>query len=80
MFARILIVAFIATVLTWSALTRASEGAGSTRNHVVEPTETLWSIAVEEYGGDPRAAVWRIQKANKLGDTLLRPGQQLVLP
>ena len=80
MFVRIVIVAFIATLLTWSALTRASEGAGQPRQYVVQPSDTLWSIATREYGGDPRAAIWRIEQANDVHQSLLRPGQVLVLP
>jgi LysM repeat protein len=46
----------------------------------VEPGDTLWKIAVDQYGGDPREAVWRIRERNGLDDPLIRPGQLLVLP
>ncbi len=80
MFVRILIIAFLSLVLAWSALTRTSEGAGPPRRYVVQPADTLWSIASREYGGDPRSAIWRIERANHLRASLLRPGQVLVLP
>jgi len=80
MFARLVLVAFLVTVLAWSVLARVSEGAGAGEPYRVRPGETLWSIAVEHYGGDPRAAVWRLQRANELGDGVLTPGQVLRLP
>jgi hypothetical protein len=79
MFARMIIVVAAAT-LAWAMLARPSEGAGPERSYVVRPTDTLWSIAAQRYGGDPRDAVWRIRERNGLEGTLLRPGQRLVLP
>jgi LysM repeat protein len=46
----------------------------------VRPADTLWSIASSHYGGDPRAAVWRLERRNHLSGTTLVPGQRLVLP
>lgn len=80
MFARVLLVTFLVTVLAWSILARGSEGAGSGSAYRVEPGDTLWSIAERHYGGDPRRAVWRLQRENGLGDGTLVPGQVLRLP
>jgi nucleoid-associated protein YgaU len=80
MFARVLVVTFLVTVLAWSILARGSEGAGSGRAYRIESGDTLWSIAVRHYGGDPRRAVWRIQRENGLGDEPLVPGQVVQLP
>jgi nucleoid-associated protein YgaU len=80
MFARFVLVAFLVTVLAWSVLARGSEGAGAGQPYRVRPGDTLWTIAVEHYGGDPRAAVWRLEHANKVPDGILRPGQVLRLP
>jgi nucleoid-associated protein YgaU len=59
---------------------RPSRGASPEARHVVRPGETLWAIAVERYGGDPRAAVWRIEQRNGLTGGVLEPGTVLYLP
>jgi LysM repeat protein len=79
MFVRAVVVA-VAIALAWAMLARPSVGAGPEQSYVVEPTDTLWSIAVRRYAGDTREAVWRIRERNGLEGTLLRPGQRLVLP
>ena len=80
MFARFILIAFLVTVLAWSVLARVSEGAGAGRSYRVEPGDTLWSIAVRHYGGDPRAGVWRLQRENGLTGSMLIPGQVVRLP
>jgi hypothetical protein len=80
MFARVLLVTFLVTVLAWSILARGSEGAGVGRSYRVEPGDTLWSIAALHYGGDPREGVWRLQRANDLEDGTLIPGHVVLLP
>jgi LysM repeat protein len=48
---------------------------------VVEPGDTLWSIASRALPGvDPRLAVDRIVRLNRLPETIVFPGQRLVLP
>jgi len=48
---------------------------------VVQPGDTLWSIAAGAAGTeDVRAVVDRIQELNGLQGTLLMPGQTLELP
>lgn len=47
---------------------------------VVAPGDTLWSIAVAHYAGDPRPRVEAILRANRLSSPLLAPGQALQLP
>jgi LysM domain-containing protein len=79
MFARVLILAVVAA-LAWAMLARPSEGAGPERTYVVQPADTLWSIAAARYSGDPRDAIWRIRERNGLEGTIIRPGQRLVLP
>lgn len=80
MFVRILLTAFLITVLAWSVLARGSEGAGAGEPYRVRPGDTLWSIAASHYRGDPRQAVWRLRRENDLGGAGLRPGQVLRLP
>jgi len=79
MFVRIVIVVGVFLVL-WSVFVRPSEGAGREQVYVVQPADTLWTIAAGRYAGDPREAIWKIQRRNGLDDTLLVPGQRLVLP
>jgi LysM repeat protein len=79
MFARIALVALIA-VVAWATFVRPSESAGPERTYVVQPADTLWSIAAEHYAGDPRAAIWKLQQRNGLETAMLHPGQELVLP
>lgn len=80
MFARVLLVTFLVMVLAWSILARGSEGAGTGRSYRVDSGDTLWSIAVSHYGGDPREGVWRLQRENDLQGGTLVPGQVLLLP
>ena len=80
MFVRVLLVAFLVTVLAWSVLARGSEGAGTGQAYRVQSGDTLWSIAVRHSGGDPREGVWRLQRENGLTGGALVPGQVLRLP
>jgi nucleoid-associated protein YgaU len=80
MFARFLLIAFLVTVLAWSVLAHGSEGARAGEAYRVRPGDTLWLIAARRYGGDPRQAVWRLQRENGLSGATLIPGQVLVLP
>ena len=56
MFGKILLIAALA-LIAWAALARASHGAGPEQRYTVKPGDTLWSIAVSHYAGDPRDAV-----------------------
>ncbi|MBA2361405.1 MAG: LysM peptidoglycan-binding domain-containing protein [Actinobacteria bacterium] len=80
MFVRIILTAFLTTVLAWSVLTRVSEGAGAGQPYRVHAGDTLWTIASQHYGGDLRQGVWAIQRENDLADAQLTPGQILLLP
>jgi len=46
----------------------------------VRPGDTLWTLAVKHYAGDPRDAIFRIDRRNHLGGSVLVPGERLVLP
>jgi nucleoid-associated protein YgaU len=71
--------ALLALALAFSNA-RAAGGAGPELHYVVEPGDTLWSIAAERYGGDPREGVWRLRERNGLGSAALTPGTVLYLP
>lgn len=81
--------ALLATiVLVLSLAGRALGGSigpdeGSPRPHVlVEPGETLWSIARAHIGpeGDPRPYIQEIRDLNELDTSAIAAGQRLVLP
>ena len=79
MFGRLVVlVGILAVAVAFGA--RTSDGAQRGEQYVVQRGDTLWSIASDHYGGDVRAAVFRLQKQNGLRGTLLVPGQRLVLP
>jgi LysM repeat protein len=78
-FARIAIVLLTAALL-WAVLARDTGASGEARRYRVQPGDTLWSIAVETYAGDPREGVWRLERRNGLTRTTIVPGQVLVLP
>ena len=73
----------ICLLLAMTALLLApshSSGAGTPGSHVVRPGETVWSIALARYEGDPREHVSAIVDANALDGAMIRVGQRLVLP
>ena len=79
MFPRFLIL-LTAIALVVGVYARPSGSAGKPQTYVVRPADTLWSIATSHYGGDPRGAVWRLERQNHLHGTTLVPGQRLILP
>ncbi len=79
MFVRLIVIGLIA-VVAWAGFAHTSEGAGPEHVYVVQPADTLWSIAAPHYAGDPREAIWELQERNGLAGTTLTPGQRLILP
>jgi LysM repeat protein len=79
MFVRLALVLAI-TALAVGLAARPSGSAGKPVRYVVQPTDTLWSIAAKHYAGDPREGVWQLQRRNHLQGTTLVPGQRLLLP
>ena len=78
MFGRFLILAALGIFL-WAAFARSSDASGPERRYVVQPYDTLWSIAASGYN-DPRQGVWEIKERNGLRGATIVPGQVLVLP
>jgi LysM repeat protein len=74
----VVIVALLAVAVAWGA--RRSDGAGTEQTYVVQAGDSLWSIAVAHYGGDPREGVWRLEERNHLAGAVVRPGERLRLP
>jgi LysM repeat protein len=79
MFARALLT-LLAAAVVWAVVARGSHASSPGVVYTVKPADTLWSIAERRYAGDPRAAVWKIERANGLTATALRPGQRIRLP
>lgn len=79
MFVRLAIVVLVAALAVGLAA-RPSGSAGKPVSYVVQPSDTLWSIAAKHYAGDPREGIWKLQHRNGLHGTMLVPGQRLVLP
>ena len=79
MFGKVLLIAVSALVI-WGVVARASSGAGPERVYVVKPHDTLWSIAVKAYGGDPREGIWKLEQANHLAGATIVPGERLRVP
>ena len=78
MFGRVLILVAVG-VLLWAAFARTSDASGPERRYVVQPYDTLWSIASLR-SADPRQGVWEIKERNGLRGATIVPGQVLVLP
>jgi nucleoid-associated protein YgaU len=79
MFVRVVLL-FTALALIVAVAARQSSGAGHPQRYRVRAGDTLWSIATAHYAGDPRDAVWRIERRNHLDGVALEPGEVLVLP
>jgi LysM domain len=79
MFPRVVVLA-LAVALLVGYFARPSGGAGSERIYVVRPGDTLWSIAARTGAGDPRGAVWALQRRNDLVGWTIVPGQRLIVP
>jgi LysM domain len=77
---RSLVVLTAALAVLLLALARPSSGSGREERYVVRAGDTLWELAADRYGGDPRAGVWRIGERNGLPGTGLQAGMILYLP
>ncbi len=62
------------------AVARPSSGSGTEERYVVRAGDTLWELASDRYGGDPREGVWRIRERNGLHAAVLQAGMILYLP
>jgi len=79
MFAKVAVLATLALV-GWGVAARPLGAHGQKALYHVQPYDTLWTIASDHYAGDARAAVWRIERANRLSGPTIRPGEVLLLP
>ncbi len=73
-------VALLGALVCWSVVAWPSGAHGDKATYRVRPYDTLWTIAAKTYGGDPRAGIWKIEKANHLAGATIVPGQRLQIP
>jgi hypothetical protein len=78
-FGRIVLVALVA-LLVWAVFARDTGAGPQPRYHRVQPGDTLWSIALAHFAGDPREGVWKLESRNALQGSTIVPGQRLLLP
>jgi LysM domain len=79
MFVKFISVAGLLAVVL-SVVAHSSRGGGHAQIYRVKPYDTVWSIATAHYAGDPRAAIWKIERRNRIVDAVLTPGERIVLP
>jgi hypothetical protein len=79
MFVKLAVTVAFALVL-WAVLARDSGAGGPERSYRVDAGDTLWSIAVTHFAGDPREGVWELRERNGLEGSTIVPGQRLTLP
>ncbi len=71
----------VAALAVMLALSRGAQGGGVGTTVVVQPGDTLWSIAAERYpGDDTRARVDQIEQLNHLSSPVIEAGETLHLP
>ena len=70
----------VAALLLWALFAGETGAGGPERQYRVKPGDTLWSIAVKTFPGDPREGVWELKERNRLDSATIVPGQVLVLP
>ena len=78
MFGRLILVVALSLFL-WASFARSSDASGPEQRYIVQPADTLWSIAAARYG-DPREGVYELRERNRLAGTTILPGQVLILP
>jgi LysM repeat protein len=77
-----MLMASLASAVLFTTASRASNpDTGPAPTVVVQPHDTLWSIATRTAPHrDPYAAVAELQRLNNLSDYVVHPGETLVLP
>ena len=76
-----LLLAILALVLVIGLRTApASQGGQEPQSYIVQPGDSLWSIATATGTGDPRDRVGQIEELNGLAGSTIQAGQTLLLP
>jgi nucleoid-associated protein YgaU len=71
----------VAALAVMLALSRVAWGGEAAATVVVQPGDTLWTIAAERYpGDDTRARIDEIERLNNLSSPVIAVGETLRLP
>jgi LysM repeat protein len=71
----------VAALAVMLALSRVAQGDEAAATVVVQPGDTLWTIAAERYpGDDTRARIDEIERLNDLSSPVIVVGETLRLP
>jgi nucleoid-associated protein YgaU len=71
----------VAALAVMLALSRVAHGGVATATVVVQPGDTLWTIAAERYpSDDTRARIDEIERLNNLSSPVIVVGETLRLP
>ena len=57
-----------------------SQGGQEPQTYIVQPGDSLWTIAEHTSSDDPRDAVGKIKELNHLDSSTIQAGQALLLP
>jgi LysM domain-containing protein len=71
----------VAALAVMLALSRVAQGGVASATIVVQPGDTLWTIAAQRYpGDDTRARIDEIERMNNLSSPVIVVGETLRLP
>jgi len=71
----------VAALAVTLALSRVAQGGEAAATVVVQPGDTLWTIAAQRYpGDDTRARIDEIERLNHLSSPVIVVGETLRLP
>ena len=71
----------VAALAVMLALSRVAQGGVASETVVVQPGDTIWTIAAQHYpGDDTRARVDEIERLNNLSSPAIEAGETLRLP